>query len=109
MMDIQGSAPMAAAPSIEQSNMPSGLASAAASQPLTPFGAPTERPNEPITSGIDMGAGPDSSILGYGREESADRQKFASQMEAYRPALMFMASQSTTSPETRNLIRRLFV
>ena len=68
MMDIQGSAPMAAAPSIEQSNMPSGLASAAASQPLTPFGAPTERPNEPITAGMDFGAGPGSESLNLPRE-----------------------------------------
>ena len=29
-----------------------------------PFSAPTQRPNEPITSGIDMGPGPGSSALG---------------------------------------------
>jgi hypothetical protein len=109
LMETQGAAPLAAASSIEQSGMPSGLASAAASQPLIPLNAPSMRPNEPITSGIDMGPGPDSSILGYGKQEYADRQKFASQMEEYRPALMFMASQPNTSPETRNLIRRLFV
>jgi hypothetical protein len=109
LMNIQQSADLAATPGIEQTRMPSMGTASAAATPRTPFGAPTERPEEVITSGIDMGAGPDSSILGYGREESADRQKFASQMEAYRPALMFMASQSTTSPETRNLIRRLFV
>jgi hypothetical protein len=109
LMETQGAAPLAAASSIEQSGMPSGLASAAASQPLIPLNAPSMRPNEPITSGIDMGPGPDSSILGYGKQEYADRQKFASQMEEYRPALMFMASQPNISPETRNLIRRLFV
>ncbi len=31
--------------------------------PLTGLFAPTERPNEPITSGIDMGEGPGSSAL----------------------------------------------
>ena len=42
MMDIQNSAPLAAAPSIEQSGMPSGLASAAASQqPIIGLNAPT--------------------------------------------------------------------
>ena len=32
-------------------------------QPI-PFSAPTQRPDEPITSGIDMGPGPGSNILG---------------------------------------------
>ena len=31
--------------------------------PLTGLYAPTERPDEPVTSGIDMGAGPGSSAL----------------------------------------------
>jgi hypothetical protein len=36
---------------------------AAAQGPVTELFAPTERPNEPITAGIDMGAGPGSSSL----------------------------------------------
>jgi hypothetical protein len=36
---------------------------AAAQAPLTGLYAPTERPNEPITSGIDRGPGPGSSSL----------------------------------------------
>jgi len=35
-------------------------------QPI-PFSAPTQRPDEPITSGIDMGPGPGSNILGMQR------------------------------------------
>lgn len=31
--------------------------------PITPLYAPTERPNEPITAGIDMGVGPGSEAL----------------------------------------------
>ena len=38
-------------------------ASAVRQAALTPLYAPTERPNEPITSGIDMGEGPGSSAL----------------------------------------------
>ena len=34
------------------------------SAPVTELFAPTERPDEPITAGIDMGAGPGSAILG---------------------------------------------
>ena len=36
----------------------------AASGPVTSLYAPTERPNEPITAGIDTGPGPGSSALG---------------------------------------------
>jgi hypothetical protein len=32
--------------------------------PITSLYAPTERPNEPITAGIDSGAGPGSAALG---------------------------------------------
>lgn len=40
---------------------------AAAAAPVTELYAPTERPSEPITSGIDMGAGPGSSALMMGK------------------------------------------
>ena len=36
---------------------------AAAQGPVTELYAPTERPSEPITSGIDMGAGPGANAL----------------------------------------------
>jgi len=36
---------------------------AAGQSPLTELYAPTQRPNEPITAGIDMGAGPGSNAL----------------------------------------------
>ena len=35
-----------------------------AQEALTPLFAPSARPNEPITAGIDMGAGPGSEVLG---------------------------------------------
>jgi hypothetical protein len=36
---------------------------AATQSPLTELYAPSQRPNEPITAGIDMGAGPGASAL----------------------------------------------
>jgi hypothetical protein len=36
---------------------------AAAQSPVTGLFAPSERPNEPITAGIDMGAGPGANAL----------------------------------------------
>ena len=55
--DQQTAAPMAAA-----SPMPSAPASAPMEMP-TPLMAPTGRPNEPITSGIDLGDGAGSGAL----------------------------------------------
>ena len=64
LVDTQRSAPLAAASGIEQSNTPSGLASAAASQPIIGLGEKTLNPGQTITAGYDGGDGPDSSILG---------------------------------------------
>ena len=55
--DQQTAAPMAAG-----SPMPS--APAVAMDMPTPLMAPTTRPNEPVTSGIDLGDGPGSYALG---------------------------------------------
>ena len=38
--------------------------------PLTPLTAPTERVNEPVTSGMDFGPGPGSEVLNLPRERS---------------------------------------
>jgi len=64
LMQAQQSAPLAAAPSIEQSGMPSGLASAAASQPVVGIAEKSLNRDEPITAGYDGGAGPGSEALG---------------------------------------------
>jgi hypothetical protein len=37
---------------------------------VTPLTAPTERPNEPITAGMDFGAGPGSEALNLPRQRS---------------------------------------
>lgn len=38
--------------------------------PVTPLTAPTERPNEPLTAGMDFGMGPGSEALNLPRERS---------------------------------------
>jgi hypothetical protein len=66
-MQQQQSAPMAGpnAPSASSANpMETMLPS------LTPLSAPTERPNEPITTGMDFGAGPGSEALNLPRERT---------------------------------------
>lgn len=43
---------------------------AAMLEPMTPLTAPTERPDEPLTAGMDFGAGPGSEALSLPRERS---------------------------------------
>jgi hypothetical protein len=74
LMQTQQSAPLAAAPSIEQSSMPSGLASAAASQPLVPLNAPSQRPEEPVTFGANAGPGPGIEALGLTQQGQSTAQ-----------------------------------
>jgi hypothetical protein len=74
LMQTQQSAPLAAAPSIEQSGMPSGLASAAASQPVISLNAPSQRPDEPVTFGANAGPGPGIEALGLTQQGQSTSQ-----------------------------------
>jgi len=64
----QRAVPMAATPAaqVAAAGAPASMAQAMP-QPgpsVVPLTEPTQRPNEPITAGIDMGPGPGSSVLG---------------------------------------------
>jgi len=69
--------------------------------PIVPLNAPTQRPDEPVTAGADAGPGP-----GMAKDVAADKE-FKATIAAYMPVLMHVASRSSTSPETRNIIRQL--
>jgi hypothetical protein len=56
---IKSGAPLATTPDVRPSQAPA----VPAQEPVTPLFAPTQRPNEPITSGIDTGEGPGSEAL----------------------------------------------
>ena len=56
-------APTTAQPSAKPAPV-SDIRNAAAQQPMTPLYAPTQRPDEPITSGIALGPGPGPEVLG---------------------------------------------
>jgi hypothetical protein len=56
---IKSGAPLASTPDVRPSQAPAVPAQAE----VTPLFAPTQRPEEPITTGIDRGAGPGSSVL----------------------------------------------
>ena len=74
-------------------------------QPITPLYAPTERPEEPITTGIDMGEGAGSEVLAL---RKPDDTNFIASLTSYKPVLNFIADQPNTSPETRAAIRQLW-
>jgi len=64
-MAQQQSAPMAGPSSVASANPIGGMLPA-----VTPLTAPTERPNEPVTHGMDFGAGAGSEVLNLPRERS---------------------------------------
>lgn len=74
----------------------------------TPLYAPTERPNEPITTGIVPGAGAGPEVLGINQTPAPeDDTNFRATMLSYMPVLSYISSLPNTSPETRRAIRQL--
>jgi hypothetical protein len=65
---------------------------------------PTQRPDEPITSGIDQGAGVGSEAL---MMRQPDDNNFRATIAEYMPVLAYVASLPNASPETRAAIRQL--
>jgi len=59
---IKSGAPLSTTPDVRPARA-GDVRQAAAQAPLTELYAPSQRPNEPITSGIDRGPGPGSSAL----------------------------------------------
>jgi hypothetical protein len=100
LMAQQAAAPMAAAPkttisSPQISNLPQ----------VTPLTAPSERPDEPVTTGIAMGpgAGPEAVTLPSNQDNDQDRQRLMS----YLPALEAVALSPNSSQAFRNYVRVL--
>ena len=67
MQEQIAGAPTARTPDVR--GLPTGQVQAAAQAapqaPITELYAPTQRPDEPITSGIALGAGPGPEVMGY--------------------------------------------
>ena len=72
--------------------------------PVTGLYEPTARPGEPVTHGVDVGAGAGSDALVM---RKPDDTNFRASMMAYLPVLNFVSDQPNTSPETRDVIRQL--
>jgi len=75
-----------------------------AQAPVAGLYDPTNRPDEPVTAGIDQGAGPGSEAL---MMRQPDDTNFRANIMAYMPVLSYVASLPNASPETRAAIRQL--
>lgn len=83
----------------------SEIRQAASQAPITPLFAPTERPNEPITHGVNIGDGAGADVLAM---RQPDDTNFRAAIAAAKPILNFISDQPNTSPETRAAIRQLW-
>ena len=96
-------APLATAP---KNPMLSQAPQVAAPQaPVTGLFEPTQRPNEPVTHGIDMGAGAGSEAL---MMRQPDDGNFYASIQSAKPVLAYIADMPNTSPETRAAIKQLW-
>lgn len=75
--------------------------------PITSLTAPTERPNEPITTGITAGAGAGPEALMLPPNLTPDNIEFNSNIRAYSQSLYYVASLPGTSAETKQAIATL--
>lgn len=98
--NIASGAPLAKTPDV--TGMPAGQVQAAAraAQPVTPLFAPTERPNEPVTQGVDVGAGGGSEALMMNQIKQDDKDIVAK----YLPSLSAMASMQDTPKSFRAFV-----
>jgi hypothetical protein len=61
---IKAGAPMAKTPDVRGATATDVRQAAQSAGPITPLYAPSERPGEPVTAGISLGAGPGPEVLG---------------------------------------------
>lgn len=78
----------------------------AAPVPVTPFGAPSARPGEPVTAGAALGAGPGVESLGL-MDDKAFQEQDRQKLVAYLPVLEFLANRPDAMPSLRQLVRKV--
>lgn len=103
MQQQMAGAPVAKSPDVRGATNTEVRQAAAQAAPTSLY-APTERPNEPVTTGIDMGAGRGSEALAM---RQPDDSEFRNAMKDYMPVIAYIASLPNTSPETRRALRQL--
>ena len=101
MAEFQTGAPMSASPTMLGSG--GGAPAGPDMSQVTPFGAPSERPDEPVTAGADVGPGPGSEALGLGRQVQDD----TAQLARYLPIIEKVANDSASSKSLRLFVQYL--
>jgi hypothetical protein len=102
LMDIQTSAPMAATPDVKAA-APSEVAQAAMAPEMpqvTPLTAPSARPYEPVTTGVDIGPGAGSEVL-------PTRAQVQGQYQNAYEMFNQLASNPNASPAMKYLAQRV--
>lgn len=71
---------------------------------LIPFGAPSQRPDEPISAGMPggLGAGPSMPT-----QQPTLTKEQAERLRSYLPVLVVLASRDDADPNTRQFVRQL--
>lgn len=96
MNDLQSAAPMGATPSGAQAGGGGGMPVDPSG--LIPLNAPSGRPDEPVTAGMDQfNQTPPSQM----DEQTRER------MRGYLPTLLWLASRPQASEQTRQFVRQL--
>ena len=104
MQEQKSGAPMATTGGVKLSQAPT-VSAGKPQGSVTGLYDPTERPNEPVTHGIDMGAGAGSEAL---MMRKPDDTNFRAAIDAAKPVLGYIADLPNTSPETRAAIKQLW-
>jgi hypothetical protein len=105
MMELQTSAAMNASPTMPVSPSQGRPQRAPSGQSLTQLDAPTDRPDEPLTTGIDMGDGAGSEVM-YANNSTLNTEDRQRMIEAL-PTLAILAESPSASNAFRNYVRYL--
>jgi hypothetical protein len=101
---IKSGAPLAKTPDVRGARA-SDVRAAAEQAPVTPLYAPSQRPDEPITTGIPMGLGAGPEVLGI--NNNIDTEEDKARMVSYLPALEVLAASPDSSQAFRNYVRQI--
>lgn len=71
---------------------------------IVPFGAPSQRPDEPITAGMPYGPGAGSTRVPGQKPMSPETAK---RLRSYLPVFILLASSPDADPETKQYVRQL--
>ena len=97
---IKSGAPLSRTPDVQPASA-AGVRDAAAASQVTPLFAPSQRPDEPITAGSPIGAGPGPESLIMNQAAQRDKDIVAK----YRPILETMAALPDTPESFRIFVR----